>query len=150
MTSVNGLSGTPEDPVRSDHIAGLLGLVMARLRAEILVDSERAFPGLRISHYRLLEMIPTDGARITDLAEAAGMTKQGLGQHVDYLQRLGFTESDRLRGDRRVRLVRRTPRGDEAVEFSRAAIARVEELWEQQLGRERYDVLRETLRELGA
>ncbi|MFI6832758.1 MarR family winged helix-turn-helix transcriptional regulator [Kribbella sp. NPDC050241] len=149
MTSVNGLSGAPADPVRSDHIAGLLGLVMARLRAEILADSEQAFPGLRVSHYRLLEMIPPEGGRITDLAEAAGMTKQGLGQHVDYLQRLGFTESDRLRGDRRVRLVRRTPRGDEAVEFSRAAIGRVEELWEQRLGRERYDVLRETLKLLG-
>jgi len=150
MTSVNNLSGSQAVPAEADHIAGLLGLAMRRLRAEILAESEEMFPGLRVSHYRLLEMIPAEGARITDLAEVAGMTKQGLGQHVDYLQRLGFTESDRLRADRRVRLVRRTPRGDEAVAFSRAAIARVEELWEERLGRERYAVLRETLRELGS
>src|SRR3954471_21145184 len=145
MTAVN-----EDSQVGHEHIANLLGQAIGRIRAEILTSSEERFPGLRVSHYRLLELIPDEGARITDLAEAAGMTKQGLGQHVDYLQRLGFTESDRLRGDRRVRLVRRTPRGDGAVEFSRAAIARVEALWEQQLGRERYDVLRETLRDLGS
>jgi DNA-binding MarR family transcriptional regulator len=145
MTSVND-----ETRVGADHIAGLLGQALRRVREEILATSEQNFPGLRTSHYRLLEMIPPEGARITDLAEAALMTKQGLGQHVDYLQKLGYTESDRLRDDRRVRLVRRTPLGDEAVAYSRAAIARVERSWSQQLGPARYAVLRETLRELGA
>jgi DNA-binding MarR family transcriptional regulator len=143
MTSVNG-----GPAVEVEHIAGLLGDALRVLRAEILAISEENFPGLRISHYRLLELIPPDGARITDLADRAAMTKQGLGQHVDYLQRLGFTESDRLSGDRRVRLVRRTALGDEAVAFSRSVIARVETLWSERLGTERYDVLRATLREL--
>lgn len=156
MTSVNDFPGKA-DPAGSeqaqgfhgDHIAGLLGLALRRLRLEILVDSEARFPGLRISHYRLLDMIPAEGARITDLAEAAGMTKQGLGQHVDYLQDLGFTESDRLAEDRRVRLVRRTGKGDEAVAFSREAIGRLEADWAAQLGPQRYDEFRRTLAELG-
>ena len=147
MTSVNDLSGRPAGPW-PEHIAGLLGGALRRLREEILAVSDD-FPGLRVSHYRLLELIPPDGARITDLAEVALMTKQALGQHVDYLQRLGYTESDRLRGDRRVRLVRRTARGEEAVAFSRAAIERVEALWAEQLGPERYEEFRETLRVLG-
>lgn len=130
------------------HIANLLGVVIGRLRMEILQDSEREFPGLRISHYRLLELIPDGGARITDLAELAAMTKQGLGQHVDYLQKLGFAESERLAGDRRVRLVRRTGKGDEAVAFSRAAIDRVEETWQKELGPERFQQLRAMLVEL--
>jgi DNA-binding MarR family transcriptional regulator len=145
MTAVND-----DSRVGSDHIANLLGRAIGAIRSEILASSEENYPGLRVSHYRLLDLIPPEGARITDLAEVAAMTKQGLGQHVDYLQRLGYTESDRLRGDRRVRLVRRTPLGDEAVEFSRAAIARVEESWAQRLGRERLDQLREMLREVGA
>jgi DNA-binding MarR family transcriptional regulator len=149
MTSVNGLSGNTDQESAGLHIAALLGLVLGRFRLEILEDSEAAFPGLRVSHFRLLELIPGDGARITDLAEAAGMTKQGLGQHVDYLQKLGFTESDRLPEDRRVRLVRRTARGDEAVDFSRRTIARVERIWEEQLGAERYAALREALLDLG-
>jgi DNA-binding MarR family transcriptional regulator len=113
-----------------------------------LDDSDKHFPGLRVSHYRLLELIPSDGSRITDLAELAGMTKQGLGQHVDYLQKLGYTESERLSGDRRVRLVRRTARGDEAAAFSVAAIERVEAVWIERLGPDRFEELRETLREL--
>lgn len=145
MTSVND-----ESRVASDHIANLLGRALGAIRAEILVSSEENFPGLRVSHYRLLELIPPEGARITDLAEVATMTKQGLGQHVDYLQKLGYTESDRLRGDRRVRLVRRTALGDEAVAFGRTAIARVEESWARRLGRERFELLRELLAELGA
>jgi DNA-binding MarR family transcriptional regulator len=148
MTSVNDLSGRPSGPW-PEHIAGLLGGALRRLREEILAVSDD-FPGLRVSHYRLLELIPPDGARITDLAEVALMTKQALGQHVDYLQGLGYTESDRLRADRRVRLVRRTARGEEAVAFSRAAIERVEALWAAQLGLERYEEFREILRVIGA
>ncbi|WP_405068768.1 MarR family winged helix-turn-helix transcriptional regulator [Kribbella sp. NBC_01510] len=148
MTSVNDLSGRPSGPW-PEHIAGLLGGALRRLREEILAVSDD-FPGLRVSHYRLLELIPPDGARITDLAEVALMTKQALGQHVDYLQGLGYTESDRLRADRRVRLVRRTARGEEAVAFSRAAIERVEALWADQLGPERYEEFREILRVIGA
>jgi DNA-binding MarR family transcriptional regulator len=144
MTSVND-----ESRVGSDHIANLLGRALGAIRAEVLVSSEEHFPGLRVSHYRLLDLIPPEGARITDLAEVATMTKQGLGQHVDYLQKLGYVESDRLRGDRRVRLVRRTPAGEEAVAFGRAGIARVEESWAQRLGSERYELLREMLAELG-
>ncbi|MGW7683715.1 MarR family winged helix-turn-helix transcriptional regulator [Kribbella sp. NPDC054772] len=143
MTSVNG-----GPVVGSDHIANLLGAAIGTLRQEILATSEERYPELRVSHYRLLEMIPPDGARITDLAETAAMTKQGLGQHVDYLERLGYTESDRLRGDRRVRLVRRTPLGDEAVTFSRSVIARLEHQWSNHLGPDRYNSLRQMLHEL--
>ncbi|GAA1587477.1 MULTISPECIES: MarR family winged helix-turn-helix transcriptional regulator [Kribbella] len=148
MTSVNDLPGTRPGPW-SDHIAGLLGSALRQVREEILANSEEHFPGLRVSHYRLLELIPADGGRITDLAEVAAMTKQGLGQHVDYLQRLGYVESDRLRADRRVRLVRRTAKGDEAAAFSRAAIERVEDSWSALLGGDRFETLREILRELG-
>ncbi|WP_427889396.1 MarR family winged helix-turn-helix transcriptional regulator [Kribbella sp. GL6] len=139
MTSVNG----------TDHVARLLGEALRRIRAEILADAEQQFPGLRVSHFRLLELIPPDGARVTDLAEVAMMTKQGLGQHVDYLQKLGYTESARLPEDRRVRLVRRTPAGDKAVAYGQAAIARVEEAWSDHLGPTRYTAFRQTLEELG-
>ena len=131
------------------HIASLLTLALGRLQRDMLADSAAVLPGLRVSHLRLLELIPPDGTRITDLAELAGMTKQGLGQHVDHLQTHGYVESARLPADGRVRLVRRTARGDEAVAFTDAALARVESSWRQQLGADRYAVLREALAELG-
>ncbi|TWD73385.1 DNA-binding MarR family transcriptional regulator [Kribbella amoyensis] len=139
MTSVNGIS---------EHVANLLGAALGQVRAELHTGSQARYPGLRASHYRLLDLIPADGARITDLAEVAGMTKQALGQHVDYLQGLGYTESVRLPADRRVRLVRRTPRGDEAAAYALAAIARVEDAWSARLGADRYAEFRATLKEL--
>jgi DNA-binding MarR family transcriptional regulator len=149
MTSVNDGSQVGVDGGSRDaHVGRLLAQALRRVRDEILADSEDHFPGLRVSHYRLLELIPPEGARITDLAEVAMMTKQGLGQHIDYLQRLGYTESDRLRTDRRVRMVRRTPAGDAAVAYSQAAVARVEAAWADQLGAARYEALRQTLEEL--
>jgi DNA-binding MarR family transcriptional regulator len=152
MTSVNApseiaLSGHAEG-LRGLHIAGLLGLALKRLREEILIDGEQSFPGLRVSHFRLLELIPDSGARITDLAGIAGMTKQGLGQLVDYLQERGYAESERVAGDRRVRLVRRTSAGDQAMAFSRAAIDKVEQEWRQRLGAEKFELFREALVEV--
>ena len=141
MTSVNDETDL--------HVAALLGLALARLRSSLLADTEATYPGLRSSHLRLLELIPDEGARITDLAEIAGMTKQGLGQHMDYLQARGFTESVRQPEDRRVRVVRRTERGDEAGEFSRRLIARVEEEWRDELGPERYAAFRAALAAIG-
>lgn len=72
--------------------------------------------------------------------------KQGLGQHVDHLQQRGYTESVRLPDDK---LVRRTAKGDEAVAFTHATLARVEADWEEQLGARRYAAFRAALAELG-
>ncbi|MFC0625939.1 MarR family winged helix-turn-helix transcriptional regulator [Kribbella deserti] len=141
MTSVNGV------PVL--HLAGVLGLLMSRLRADISELAEPSFAELRASHFRLLELIPPEGARITDLAEVAGMTKQGLGQHVNYLERNGYVSSERLPVDKRVRLVRRTSRGDEGVAMVQAVIAQVEKRWQTELGPQRYAEFLATARELG-
>jgi DNA-binding MarR family transcriptional regulator len=141
MTSVNDETDL--------HVAALLGLALVRVRTEMLADVEAEFPGLRVSHLRLLELIPAEGARITDLAEIAGMTKQGLGQHVDYLQARGYTDSVRQPDDRRVRLVRRTARGDAAGEFSRQLIAKIEQEWEAELGPQRYAAFRAALADIG-
>lgn len=141
MTSVN------EVPVL--HLAGVLASLMKRLRTDMAATTEAAFPDLRVSHLRLLELIPVEGARITDLAEVAGMTKQGLGQHVDYLERNGYVVSERLAEDKRVRLVVRTARGDEAVQVSTAAIAHVEERWRDELGPERYEEFLAVAKALG-
>ena len=40
-------------------------------------------------------MIPAGGIRITDLARMAGMTKQSLGEFVDWAERRGFVASGR-------------------------------------------------------
>jgi DNA-binding MarR family transcriptional regulator len=140
---------SPADDGLPDHVARWLEFVQKRLRAELGAASLRDFPELRGSHRRILQMIPAGGIRITDLARMAGMTKQSLGEFVDWLERRGFVTSSRDPADGRVRLVTRTADGDTAADTATRAIAAVERRWRQEIGASRYDTMKQALRDLG-
>lgn len=143
--------GTPAgDDVLPDHIARWLEMVTRRLRAELMARGMRDFPDLRGSHRRILQMIPPQGIRITDLALLAGMTKQALGEFVDWLEDARFVSSGRDPADGRVRLVRRTDRGDAAAATAQRAIEAVEQAWRAEIGADRYDTMKQAMRELGS
>ena len=105
--------------------------------------------GLRPSHLRLLSLTPAGGMRVTDLAARVGMTKQALGELVTALQGAGLVEVTVDRRDRRVRLVRPTPAGQELQQVVESAIAGVERRWAAQVGPERWATFREVLAEIG-
>lgn len=138
------------DDVLPDHIARWLEMVTRRLRAELMARRMRDFPELRGSHRRILQMIPQQGIRITDLALLAGMTKQALGEFVDWLEEARFVTSGRDPADGRVRLVKRTDRGDAAAATAQRAIEAVEQAWRAEIGADRYDTMKQAMRELGS
>jgi|SRR5215475_9069827 len=139
----------PAEDVLPDHLARWLEAVSRRLGAELGVRGLRDYPELRGSHRRLLQMIPANGIRITDLARMAGMTKQALGEFVDWLEERGFVRSGKDPADGRVRLVTRTAAGDAAAATAARAIAAVERDWRKDIGAQRYDAMKEALRDLG-
>ena len=139
----------PDDAL-PDHIARWLEMVTRRLRAELAARGMTDFPELRGSHRRILQMIPPQGIRITDLALLAGMTKQALGEFVDWLERAGFVASGRDPADGRVRLVTRTGRGDAAAATAQQAIEAVEQAWRAEIGADRYETMKQAMRELGS
>jgi DNA-binding MarR family transcriptional regulator len=146
MTSVK----PPPGDALPDHIARWLEQVTRRLHADLGAQEDlRDFPELRGSHRRLLQMIPPPGIRITDLALLAGMTKQALGEFVDWLEQAGFVASGRDPADGRVRLVTRTERGDAAAATAQRAIEAVERAWRQELGDSRYETMKQAMRDLG-
>ena len=132
-----------------DHMARWLEAVSKRLYAELAVQVGGQFPELRGGKRRILQMIPPAGIRITDLASLAGMTKQALGEFVDRLEEGGFVSSRRDAQDGRVRLVSRTPTGDLAASKTQQAIEAVEGHWRAEIGPDRYDIMKQALRELG-
>jgi DNA-binding MarR family transcriptional regulator len=136
------------DPL-PDHLPRWLEAVSRRLSAELGAQLRGPSGELRGSHRRILQMIPPEGIRITDLAALAGMTKQSLGEFVDGLERTGFVVSRRHEVDGRVRIVSRTQSGDVAAEEAQAAIAAVEQRWRTELGADRYDAMFAALRDLG-
>jgi DNA-binding MarR family transcriptional regulator len=137
-----------EDPL-PDHLPRWLEAVSRRLYAELGAVARERFPDLRGSHRRILQMIPPEGIRITDLARLAAMTKQSLGEFVDRLEADGYVMSGRDPADGRVRLVSRTGLGDEAAAAAQQAISAVEEAWRREVGPADFDTMKDVLRRLG-
>jgi DNA-binding MarR family transcriptional regulator len=136
------------DPL-PDHLPRWLEAVSRRLSRELGVAARGQFPELRGSHRRILQMIPPEGIRITDLAATADMTKQALGEFVDRLEQSGYVVSRRPETDGRVRMVSRTPLGDAAADAAQRTIASVEKSWRDEIGAAKYDRMMAALRELG-
>lgn len=97
---------------RRFHI-GLLFQQLARdfeRRARATLRS-RGHVGLQPSHQVVFASLGGSGARLTALAERAGMTKQAMGQLVDDLESLGYVERTPDPADGRAKIVRLTPDG---------------------------------------
>jgi DNA-binding MarR family transcriptional regulator len=150
MTSVNQhpRSLTGDDPL---HFAVLMDLAWRafRRRMDEGIRPRVASPQLRPSQLRLLSLTPPDGMRVTDLAARVGMTKQALGEFVATLQDAGLVEVTVDQRDRRVRLVRPTPAGQELQRVIESAITRIERRWAAEVGPERWATFREVLAEIG-
>jgi DNA-binding MarR family transcriptional regulator len=107
--------------------------------------AERGFDDITPAQARVFQRIEDGGSRLTDLAEQAQVTKQTAGFLVDQLERSGYVERVPDPSDGRARLVRVAPRGRRAVRASARVVATVEQEWEEHLGRDGVETLRELL-----
>ena len=89
---------------------------------------------LRPAHYAVFRYLAPGGSRIGDLADAAGMTQQSMGELVTHLQRCGYVERRSDPDDRRARLVVATAAGRSALAVAAGYLAALEERLEDQLG----------------
>lgn len=97
---------------------------------------------------RVMQRIGPDGTRLTELAEAAQVTKQTAGFLVDQLERAGYVRRTPDPSDARARLVRVAERGTAARPVAEAAVAQVEREWRAHLGERRWAQLRDALTRL--
>ena len=116
---------------------------LARVRARTGAD-------VRAAHTALFPHIDWEGTRITDIAARAGITKQGVGQLVDDLERAGLLERVPDPADGRAKLVRFTATGRRALLDGIAVLREVEADHAAALGADRMHALRETLADLVA
>ena len=103
------------------------------------------FDDFTTAQARVFQRIGPDGTRLTELAQAAQVTKQTAGFLVDQLERAGYVERTTDPSDGRARLVRITPLGARTIPISAAVIADIEAEWTAHVGPEQMDHLRETL-----
>lgn len=131
------------------HLPYLLDLAQRRMQSDLtaIVDSS-PFPELRGSHFRLLSLIPDDGARPSVLADIARITRPALAEAVRHLEENGYVEVQADPADGRAVIVRRTRRGDKAFRAGEAGVAQLRDLWAQDVGEDRVDALIDILRAL--
>jgi DNA-binding MarR family transcriptional regulator len=108
--------------------------------------AERGYPELRPGHTAVFMAIDRrSGSRLTDLAERARMTKQGMMLLVDALESHGYVRRVQDPSDIRAKLVRLTARGRGCAAECRRAVQALESSVKRELGDRRYDSLREAL-----
>ena len=103
---------------------------------------------MTLSHVAILPFLDGAGHRITTLADCAGMTKQGMGQHVTQLELLGLVERVPDPEDGRATLVRFTSAGEELLSVAVGITSAIEAEYEARIGQEKLRQLRELLAEL--
>jgi DNA-binding MarR family transcriptional regulator len=133
--------------VREPDLARLL-LEAHRALAEEWVASmaERGYPGARSAHAVVaLTIDRRAGTRLTDLAERARMTKQGMMLLVDDLESRGLVRRVPDTEDSRAKIVRLTTRGRTYVAEARRALQAVEGRARRGLGDRRYQQVRDSL-----
>lgn len=138
------MNGVKRLPVTQPHLPMLMGMVFATVRRRLAAEA----PDLRPSQLRVLEWLPEDGLTISELAECTEMTTQGCGQFVRQLEALGMVEVTVADHDARVRVVRITAAGCEALARAAGVLAACDEAWAAQVGPERWRVFREVLEEI--
>lgn len=103
------------------------------------------FTNITLAQARVFQRIGPNGTRLTDLAEAAQVTKQTAGSLVDQLAASGYVRRVADPADRRARLVTIAARGRRAGEVAARTVAEVEREWADHLGVRRTRELRAAL-----
>jgi DNA-binding MarR family transcriptional regulator len=86
--------------------------------------------------------------RLTDLAAAAGITKQSMSELVERMIDAGYVERIPDASDGRARLLRLTHKGQRASRIARQVVRDVEAEWCARFGTERVEAMERLLREI--
>jgi DNA-binding MarR family transcriptional regulator len=139
-------SGDDPGPSEALNLGLLLFIPYRAMETAVMAAlAEAGFDDITLAQARVFQRIDKDGSRLTDLAEAAQVTKQTVGFLVDQLERAGYVERTPDPHDGRARLVRVAERGAAAVRASEGVVAAVEARWTAHLGAARTARLREAL-----
>ncbi|MBW2233359.1 MAG: MarR family transcriptional regulator [Deltaproteobacteria bacterium] len=99
----------------------------------------------RLAHAMVLGHLPLEGCRLTELAAAAGVTKQSMGALVDDMEHFGYVHRIPDPDDGRAKRICFTEAGIGLLEDSREAVDHTWALYSEILGERRLTILRNSL-----
>lgn len=135
-----------DDRWRQSHLGRLLGQAMRRFDTRVLqlmaasdqaplaLSNLAARDKVGAAHVHITRHLPLDGARLTELAESAGMSKQAMGDLVDQCEAWNLVRRERDSLDARARRIVFTPTGLDWLAAFRSAVARAEEEFRTAVG----------------
>jgi DNA-binding MarR family transcriptional regulator len=127
----------------------LLGLAVRQLSND-LSDKivEAGFADHRDSFHNVMPHVPTEGIRLTELAERAGMSKQAMAELVADAERLGYLQRSPDPTDGRAKIIQFSERGWKAVDTAITALGEIEDELTSRLGEPAVRRLRKILLDL--
>lgn len=147
-------TATPADP-SDDELEILRQSNIGRLLDEVHVGfdqlalsylKQRGYPMLSASHTHVLRTMRLEGARVTDMAEQAGISKQAMSKLVAAFEQHGFVEWRTNPNDGRSRMVYATPAGRQLLAHGVAALQRAEDEYFGELTADERETLRNLLK----
>lgn len=147
----NSSAAPAQDAPTPPTIGALLRHAWQAVRAQLLEGLQSAgFVDLTAAHLDVFQYPGPDGARPSDLAARARMSKQSMNQLLRALEELGYLERQSASaGDGRARVVRLTKRGKRATLAIRDVLREIERDWTARMGATRFAQLKRTLEEIG-
>jgi DNA-binding MarR family transcriptional regulator len=138
---------SPEEPLIDrkpliaivDRAARVLGADMIR------AGQARGHTQMRLAHNAVFATLPEQGARTSDMAARAGITKQSMGEVVREMVGLGILEMKEDPDDRRAKLVTYTDAGLAIAREGRRYLQALEREWADRFGEAEFEAAREVL-----
>ena len=143
-----GAHNPQDDRWRQMHLGRLMGhalrrfdtrvlaLMAASSQAPLALSHLAARDKVGAAHVHLTRHLPLAGARLTELAQAAGMSKQAMGDLVDQCEAWGLVARTVDPHDARARRIVFTPLGLDWLAAFRAAVAQAEDEFRAAVGAE--------------
>ncbi len=123
----------------------LMFLPYRHMEQRVLAAVVAAGHPISLAQARLFQRVDHQGSRLTQLAEAAQVTKQTAGFLVDQLEHGGYVTRSPDASDGHARLVRITSRVYQVIEIAGREQARVGAEWAAHLGARDYERLQQSL-----
>lgn len=137
-----------DDRWRQTHLGRLLGHAMRRFDERVLqlMADDEAVPlvlshlaardKVGAAHIHITRHLALEGSRLTELALAAGMTKQAMGDLVNQCEAWGLVTREPDARDARARLIQFTPTGLAWLTAFKTAVAQAEAEFRTAVGEE--------------
>ena len=144
--SVSTSTTESKAPWRTTHLGHWLRLSLERFDARVMalmaqhpgvslgLSNLAARSQLAAAHWHISRHLPPEGARLTELAQRAGMSKQAMGTLVNQCEAWGMVTREPDPADARARQVRFTPTGLAWLGAYHEAVAQVEGELRQAVG----------------